>query len=58
MKIITTILISAVTTALITASIFMGNSNYFNMSSVTDFEATDTGLMLYTEDGTGWYLER
>ena len=58
MKTITTILITAVTTALVTASIFMGNSNYFNMSTVTDYQTTDTGLMLYTEDGTGWYWER
>ncbi len=58
MKTITTILITAATTALITASIFMHSANYFNMSSMTDFEATDTGVMLYTEDDTGWYLER
>lgn len=55
MKTITTILITAVTTALVTASIFMNNFNYLNMSSVTDFEATDTGVMLYTVDGAGWY---
>lgn len=58
MKTITTILITAATTALITASIFMHSANYFNMSSMTDFDVTDTGLMLYTEDGTGWYWER
>lgn len=58
MKTINTIIITAATTALITASIFMGNSNYLNMSAVTDYQATDTGLMLYTVDGAGWYWER
>lgn len=55
MKTITTILITAALTALITASILMHKSNYLNMSNVTDFRVTDTGLMLYTEDGAGWY---
>lgn len=58
MKTITTILITAAMMALITASIFMHSSNHLNMSNVTDFRATDTGLMLYTEDGAGWYWER
>lgn len=58
MKTITTILITAAMTALITASILMHKSNYLNMSDVTDFEATETGVTLYTEDGTGWYWER
>jgi len=58
MKTITTILITAAITALITASILMHKSNYLNMSNVTDFRVTDTGLMLYTEDGAGWDWER
>ena len=58
MKTIITILITAIVTALITASVFMRNPNYLEMSTVTDYQATDTGLMLYTEDGTGWYWER
>lgn len=58
MKTITTIIITATTTALITASIFMYNPNYLDMSSVTDFRSTDTGIMLYTEDGNGYYWER
>lgn len=29
-----------------------------NMNTVIDFEATDKGLMLYTEDGCGYYWER
>lgn len=58
METITTIIITAMTTALITASIFMYNPNYLHMSSVADFQATDTGIMLYTADGSGWYWER
>lgn len=58
MRTMTTILMTATVTALITASFFMYNGKYLDMSSVTDFQATETGLMLYTEDGSGWYWER
>lgn len=58
MKTITTIIITVTTTALITASIFMHNPNFLDMSSVTDFQATDTGIMLYMTDGSGWYWGR
>ena len=33
-------------------------NDYINMNDVVDFEATDSGLMLYTNDGTGYYWER
>lgn len=29
-----------------------------NMNDIVDFEATETGLMLYTSDGNGYYWER
>lgn len=58
MKTITTIIITATTTALVTASIFMHNSNYLDMSTVTEYQSTDTGLIIYTKDGAGWYWER
>ena len=32
--------------------------NYINMESVVDFDATETGLMLYTANGDGYYWER
>lgn len=32
--------------------------NYIDMRQVTDFVATDTGLQLYLEDGSGYYWER
>lgn len=34
------------------------NSNYFDMSQVVDFVATEDGLQLYTADGCGYYWER
>lgn len=33
-------------------------NRYLDMESVTDFVATETGLILYTEDGNGYYWER
>lgn len=53
-----------VLTMALTASAFLlGKSmpdkeNYLNMETVTDFDATETGLMLYTSDGSGYYWER
>lgn len=34
------------------------NSDMLNMNTVTDFEATETGLTLYTKDGSGFYWEK
>ena len=34
------------------------NSDMLNMNTVTDFEATKTGLMLYTKDDSGYYWEK
>lgn len=51
------------TLALTTSAFLLGKSmpdkeNYLNMQTVTDFKATETGLMLYTSDGDGYYWER
>lgn len=51
------------TLALIASAFLLGKSvpdkeNYINMKTVTDFDATETGLMLYTQDGSGYYWER
>ena len=32
--------------------------NYIDMEQVTNFTATETGLQLYFEDGTGYYWEK
>lgn len=37
---------------------FPDKDTYLNMSNVCDFKATETGLMLYTENGDGYYWER
>lgn len=34
------------------------NPDMLNMNTVTDFEATETGLTLYTKDGSGFYWEK
>lgn len=34
------------------------NSDMLNMNTVTNFEATKTGLMLYTSNGDGYYWEK
>lgn len=51
------------TLALTTSAFFVGKNlppreNYLNMETVVDFDATETGLMLYTSDGSGYYWER
>ena len=51
------------TLALTASAFLLGKSmpdkeNYLNMETVVDFDATETGLMLYTQDGSGYYWER
>ena len=36
----------------------INTENHLNMETVIDFETTETGLMLYTNDGNGYYLEK
>lgn len=51
-------------TAAISVAAFLLGRNYpntdkfLNMETVTDFKVTGTGLMLYTQDGSGYYWER
>ena len=33
-------------------------NNYIDMRTVSDFEASDNGLLLYTNDGNGYYWGR
>lgn len=33
-------------------------NNYIDMRTVSDFEASENGLHLYTNDGNGYYWER
>lgn len=32
--------------------------DHLNMNTVVGFDATESGLMLYTEDGSGYYFEK
>nr|WP_142411327.1 hypothetical protein [Clostridium sp. Marseille-P7770] len=51
-------------TAVISMAAFLLGRNcpsedkFLNMETVTDYAATETGLMLYTQDGSGYYWER
>lgn len=54
--IITIIMTAIITAASITAYITC-KSNFINMNTVTSYDATETGLMLYNADGTGYYWE-
>lgn len=33
-------------------------NNYVDMRNVVDFEATETGLLIHLNDGSGYYWER
>lgn len=51
------------TAAISVAAFLLGKSmpdkeNYINMETVVDFKATETGLILYTANGDGYYWER
>lgn len=53
----------ALTLALTVSAFLLGKSmpdkeNYLDMETIVDFDATETGLMLYTQDGSGYYWER
>lgn len=59
-KKITYLIITAVISM---AAFFVGRSmpnanRYLDMEFVTDYIGTETGLILYTEDGSGYYWER
>ena len=51
------------TLALTMSAFFVGKTlpsreKYLDMETIVDFNATETGLMLYTQDGSGYYWER
>ena len=33
-------------------------SDFINLATVTDFEATEHGVLLHTEDGNGYFIEK
>lgn len=56
--VIITICACIVTTFMAREIIKYHHQNYINMNTVVDFTATETGLYLYIEDGSGYYFER
>ncbi|WP_182431686.1 hypothetical protein [Clostridium sp. AF32-12BH] len=52
----------AIILAALVVAFFIGRenptSNYLNMETVNGWESTETGLMLYTVDGSGYYFEK
>ena len=36
----------------------INKENSLNMNTVVDYETTESGLMLYTNDGNGYYIEK
>lgn len=36
----------------------MNTKHHLNMKTVVGFDTTENGLMLYTNDGNGYYLEK
>lgn len=54
---ITTIIVTAIITAAVTTAYITCKSNYINMDTVISYDTTETGLMLYNADGTGYYWE-
>lgn len=36
----------------------INTNNHLNLNTIVDFDVTENGLMLYTNDGNGYYLEK
>lgn len=51
-------LIFFVSGIIITALLMLTSPHYVDMRKVTDIAQTETGVMLYTFDGSGYYWER
>lgn len=62
----TKITYAIITVTFIISAFFIGriatvkteNPDILNMNAVTDFETTETGLLLYTSNGDGYYWEK
>ena len=52
------IILAAILAAFCVGRSMPDENRYINMETVTDFNVTETGLMLYTADGSGYYWER
>lgn len=57
-KIITFILALLMCVISFIGGTYINTNNHLNLNTVIGFDATDIGLMLYTNDGNGYYLEK
>ena len=53
--VIIALLISAIS---FVAGTCTNTKNHLNMNTVVGFDATEYGVMLYTSDGNGYYIEK
>lgn len=51
-------LIFFVSGIVLTILLLLNSPHYVDMRKVTDIAQTETGIMLYTVDGSGYYWER
>lgn len=47
-----------ITGIILTVLLLLNSPHYVDMRKVTDVTQTETGVMLYTSDGSGYYWER
>ena len=57
-KVITFILALLMCIVSFISGISINTNNHLNLNAVVGFDATERDLMLYTDDGSGYYLEK
>lgn len=57
-KVLTIITILAISIISFIGGTKINTEHSLNLKTVVGFDATETGLMLYTNDGNGYYLEK
>lgn len=57
-KILTIIIAVAISVVSFICGTQTNTEHHLNLKTVIGFDATESGLMLHTDDGNGYYLER
>ena len=57
-KIFTIIIVLLISVISFVAGTYTNTENHLNMNTVVGFDATEYGVMLYTSDGNGYYIEK
>lgn len=57
-KILTVITVLVISVVSFICGTQTNTEHHLNLKTVVGFDATESGLMLYTNDGNGYYLER